>query len=381
MKLQSLLASLFLILCVSATAVAGVNQQIQQEQDGFLDPSPMLQIYPDLVKPSAGRELGAVDLQRALRNLSTEDVIALQSSVKSQGKRGTCSIFSATALLESMLIINGHDSTIDLSEEWLEYVIMRNRTSEGSSSPANFNVFRRWGSTTEERLPYDIFTWTEEDMTDLGTERCGTLTSTRLTSCLLGHWDPQLFNNPRLETLDPELFEAKRQAANNRDRFMQFDSNIRYSIGFVQDIKQLLKGGTPITMGITFFYGAWNHRLAESKLGLTRNEEHWAQGIVGYPERGSKDRELSRGEDVAAGHSIVIVGYDNNIVVETKVEMSNGDTVTKTHTGVYYFKNSWGTDSFGVDFALNGNPYAGYGMITQDYAHEFGSFYRMPLLK
>jgi C1A family cysteine protease len=56
--------------------------------------------------------------------------------VKKQGKRGTCSIFTTVALVESHLkrksLLNGMNSNnyeeFNYSEEWLEYLAMRNKT-------------------------------------------------------------------------------------------------------------------------------------------------------------------------------------------------------------------------------------------------------------
>lgn len=125
-----------------------------------------------------------------------------------------------------------------------------------------------------------------------------------------------------------------------------------------------------------FYYGAWNHREATA-LGLTRNMNHWARGIMGYPIHGSRDREVSLRKP--AGHSIVLVGYDDEVEVTIQSLMTDGSTKEFTQRGVYYFKNSWGMESFGIDFELNGRAYSGYGMITQAYAHEFGQFFQLPL--
>src|SRR4051794_14305458 len=69
----------------------------------------------------------------------TEGLIQKMTPVKSQAARGTCSIFSATGLLEAMLVIHGDfPNTVDLSEEWLEYVATRFHSSDGSTSDSNF---------------------------------------------------------------------------------------------------------------------------------------------------------------------------------------------------------------------------------------------------
>lgn len=141
-------------------------------------------------------------------------------------------------------------------------------------------------------------------------------------------------------------------------------------------MKSLLAAGIPVTLDITFYYGAWNHREA-SDLGINRDIDAWNHGVVGFPEPGSVDEASSRTKP--AGHSILLVGYDDRAIVQTHVQMSDGTEKDFTYTGVYYFKNSWGTSSFGSQFSIEGSAYAGYGAITQKYAHAYGSFFQFPL--
>ena len=56
-------------------------------------------------------------------------------------------------------------------------------------------------------------------------------------------------------------------------------------------------------------------------------------------------------------------------------------TQTVKHQGVYYFKNSWGTQNFGSRMKIGDTVYPGYGRIVQKYAHEFGQFYKLPVSK
>ena len=59
--------------------------------------------------------------------------------------------------------------------------------------------------------------------------------------------------------------------------------------------------------------------------------------------------------------------------------MEDGTWKEFSYRGVYYFKNSWGLRVSGRDFKLQGKNFPGYGMITQKYAHELGTFYHPPL--
>lgn len=329
-------------------------------------------------------------IKSALKGKSNSlGLLARQTPVKSQGSRGTCSIFSATALLESMLVIrkNFNPAKLDLSEEWLEYLIMTRSSEDGSTSSLNFSAFGRFGTVTEARWPYVGDEWTSTEDSPLAQERCGHLSAEehgelRLTRCLLGHRDPALLRatDEELEELDADFLGIRNEAKAFQEKFLANYGN-KFKVPTDAQVKYLLEKGIPLTLDLDFYYGAWNHREADA-LGIGRNMEHWRLGIVGHPAPGSLDE--SKSLDSPAGHSIVVIGYDDTIEVETTQRFYDPKTkkvVTKpvVYRGVYYFKNSWGSDSFGVDMTIDGRKAPGYGMITQAYAHEHGGFYRMPL--
>ncbi len=320
------------------------------------------------------------------KSLGRSDVtanIGWQTPVRSQGYRGTCSIFSAIALLESRMRIRyGFTTDLDLSEQYLEYLSVRGRTTDGSNSWTNFNNIAQYGIPNEQTLPYDTRDWSKD--TSLGKTRCGYLDreSTNYKSCLVVQRDPQnLFRNDNellnqnSSLFDPEFVRARTEAAAFKNQYMRFQS-YQYQMSNVSQIKQFLEAGYALTMGIPIYYGAWNHGAGSSE-GIETNTEYWHQGLVGHPEPGSVDYQKSPKK--AAGHSIVIVGYDDNLEVEVSVKMADGNMKTFRYKGVYFFKNSWGTTSFGKDFQIEGSPYPGYGMITQKYAHQHGTFYHLPL--
>lgn len=365
MKTQlSLIFSLLLVMSVSS------------HQASASDLAPLDPPYSHIkgVKKERSLEL----LNRLDPASNTENLISLQTSVKSQVSRGTCSIFSATAILESHLIsMKGFPQTLDLSEEWLEYVAVRGRTSDGSNSDSNFSLIREQGIPDEETMPYIGQAWEDMSLSGLIFERCGHLANRKLESCLLTHWDPELLDLRENELLQksPEFASARAKAYAFRDSYIRY-TGASFYIDSKSVAKKMLLNGTPVTMDIDFYYGAWNHRVAP-ELGIERNLNHWDNGIVGYPESDSLDRKKSPSK--AAGHSVVLVGYDDDVVVETEVQMTDGKRRKFIHVGVYYFKNSWGTEGFGRTFTLNGTSYPGYGMITQDYVHDYGAFFRLPL--
>ena len=313
----------------------------------------------------------------------------LQSPVKSQGRRGTCSIFSATAILEYNLEKMGLTAEDpDLSEQWLEYITAGQRGSEGSWSDYNFNRYGRYGYVLEDQWAYNPMSWhpydpeywesfaSEEEKAHFDS-LCGeTLETSYLNHCLIGQRDPRLLsmNSEELSDRDQDFLVLRGAAKNN---LVTNALNIRSRwVSSVSNIQSSLDRGEVLALDVTFFYEAWNHRKALS-LGLVRDSELWAQGVVSYPDRNSLDYQKSRESENRAGHSIVLVGYDKDVVIEREVMDQDGQLMTVRTQGVYYFKNSWGQDSFGVDFELQGEILSGFGMISMDYAHEHGSFYEM----
>jgi hypothetical protein len=336
--------------------------------------------YSDLAHPIVDDQFNK---SSSIRN-DVESMIEMQTSIKSQGSRGTCSIFSATALLEAVLNREGLGK-IDLSEEWLEFLVMIGRTSDGSNSYKNFRYLKRYGTVLESTWEYIGEDWTKT-YNSLKEPRCGHLEGDKQTTCYLGHRDHALLRASTEELTtegsqlyDPEFAKIKKAAYTNKHEVLnKFFNDNRISVYSTSELKEYLDKKIPLTMGIQVHYASWAHRLADN-YGITRDTEQFSNGIVTYPEIGSLDREISSQSDKRAGHSVVIVGYDNDRVVTGKMKMTDGTIKEFSYKGVYYFKNSWGTFPFGSKFEIDGINYPGYGMITQKYAHEFGSFYVLPV--
>lgn len=307
-------------------------------------------------------------------------LLDLMTPVKSQGERGTCSIFSMTALVEAELIREfGLSKSTNLSEQWLAYLVVHNNGDEGSEAYINLDLISDNGMASEKTLPYNETTW---EKTDVETNRpakkaCGWLRGQALKMCLLAQKPAGLLelSDSELASRDPEMYKAYKSASMMQSKYLGSMSGSP-SLGSESQVKKLLAAGIPVIAEMDFYYGAWNHREALD-LGIQRQEELFAQGVVGYPAPGSVDRAKSTVGKAAAGHSILLIGYDDEREVTTTQKMVGGGMKTFTYKGVYYFKNSWGTDSFGVDSNLNGYT-PGYGMITQAYANEFAAFYKFP---
>lgn len=358
------------ILTIALVCTLFASSVYAQNDGAYLD-----QKYKNLLHPV--KNLNAIN--KSISASDTKEVISYQSPVRSQASRGTCSIFSATAYLEGLLVKKGDaDSSIDLSEEWLQYTAVRNNPSDGSSAYTNFRAIRDFGMPNEQSYPYIGEDWTEV-FNPLKDIRCAGLTGVVQKSCFIVHRDPSLLIKTDAEIMekysDEEFVNARREA-NAMKETLKFSrrSILLYS---VNEIKSLLLSGTPVVLEIDFYYGAWNHREADA-FGIGRNLEHWSKGIVTNPEIGSLDAEISPKHP--SGHSILVVGFDDNVIIQKTLKMKDGTFKNFTYKGVYYFKNSWGTSSFGSDFEINGDPFPGYGMIVQKHAEEQGQFFLLPLI-
>jgi hypothetical protein len=354
-----------LISLASLSLFTGIaNAALNNDDHAFLDKPYSKLIHPK-VSDSFLRENGKND---------TAAVIANQSVVKSQMARGTCSIFSATAYIEGLMIAAGLDNqSVDLSEEWLEYVALNNKSSDGSSGYVNFFAIKKYGMANEQTYPYIGENWLQV-FNPLKDSRCGNLTPAKKNICYIIHRNPDYLNSPLEQINDTEFVNAKKEALLFKSKFKI--KNNDFVIYQEDQAKDLLDKGIPVVLEADFYYGSWNHREAD-EFGIGRNMDHWQKGIVTFPEEGSLDQVNSQKHP--AGHSILVVGYDDTRVVSKTIKMADGTTKTFKYKGVYYFKNSWGTNSFGVDFAIDGVKYPGYGMMVQKYAEEYGSFFYMDI--
>jgi len=307
----------------------------------------------------------------------------MQTSVKSQEARGTCSIFSAVAMLESLLLITKDaPRPLDYSEEYLQLLISPGKKSSGSSSYSNIPAMGRNGLPKESEFPYVGEEWKSADQTRLSKIRCGKVPSGYQPSCLVGHRDTRLLtqsdatlDDPKSPFYDQEFLKARTSSKSMQNKYL-YNVSSYITMSGASQVYQRLNEGLPVLFDVDFYYGAWNHRKAEDS-GIKRNMTQWYNGIVTYPEPGSLDIEAYNNDP--AGHSVLIIGYDNNAVVTNTVQMQDGTTKEFTYTGIFFFKNSWGTTSFGNTFSFDGKKYPGYGIITQKYALEKGQFFKMDI--
>jgi hypothetical protein len=269
------------------------------------------------------------------------DVVDLQSPVKSQGRRGVCSIFSTVGLMESLYITEGTITDPDFSEQYLQWSVKFEvgafPNTAGSNATNNLEAISRFGIPEESAWPYEPSQWSSSD-----DEACSG--DDLPTRCYTNGEPSEDVRNARKYHLPRSRYISTRP----------------------RDIKSFMKRTDQgVIVGGDFYYQSWNHGGSK----LPTNSEYKRKGYVLYPN--DADIEDSRAEGRRAGHSILLVGWDDDLEV-TRVD-ENGDPMLDDNgnevveKGFFIFKNSWGTSAFGTDNELPD----GYGYISQRYVEEF----------
>lgn len=271
------------------------------------------------------------------------DLMEYQSPVKSQGSRGTCTIFATTALMESLYISEGTLAMPDFSEQYLQWSVKTEvgafTNTEGSSSQQNLQAINRFGIVEESAWPYQSQPWdTSDDPACTGEGqpvRCYTNGEPPASA-----QSAERFTLPRGRWINPSARSIKGHMLSTR---------------------------TPVVAGGTFFYQAWNHGGSN----LPVSSEYSRQGYVLSPNAADIEDSGER----PAGHGFLLVGWDDKREVQ-RVDgmgqpMVDAEGQPVMERGFFLFKNSWGTGRFGAQ-----NPHGrGYGWIAYAYVEEYLTAY------
>jgi len=335
-----LVGALLAVLSGCADDTEGLNPDLVTNQDGIATLSEHDPLYEGWPTNDKLADEGKAD---GVYPKTYTELVTLQSRVTSQARRGVCSIFSAVGLMEHLYIAEGTITEPDFSEQFLQWSVKVETggfpTSEGSSSNYNLRAIHDHGIVEEAQWPYVGRGWDEQDdpacTGDDQPTRCYT------------HGDP-----PQ-EALDAERWHLPRG---------RWISSRRNSIKAHMTSQQ-----EGVVVGGTFYYQSWNHRASE----LPTNNSYWRKGYVTFPNAEDQTKSL---ED-RAGHSFVLVGWDDDLEVQKRDGQGNlvtdDDGNPVMEKGFFLFKNSWGTDSFGVENEHG----AGYGWISMDYVEDFLTAY------
>ncbi|MEM9860123.1 MAG: proprotein convertase P-domain-containing protein, partial [Myxococcota bacterium] len=283
--------------------------------------------------------LAAPSEVKADQTLPTDfNLIDTQSPVKSQGSRGVCSVFGTVALMEHLYISDGTIADPDFSEQFLQwsakFEVGSFPNSSGSNAASNLRALSNFGTVVEADWPYETSEWgTAEDEACTG--------DNRPTRCYTN-------GEPPASAMSAQRFRLPTG---------------RWLSNSVESIKShMFNTNTAVQAGGDFFRQAWGH----GSTNLGRYAPYRALGYVLAPSR--EDVDDSSG-DRRAGHSFLLVGWDDELEVqEVDAEGNlrvddNGEPVVQR--GFFLFKNSWGT-GWAQD-----NPFgAGYGWIAYEYVED-----------
>jgi subtilisin-like proprotein convertase family protein len=275
----------------------------------------------------------------------TFDLMDIMTPVRSQGSRGTCTIFATAALMESLYRAEGTIASPDFSEQFLQWSSkvegMSFPTSEGSNPNANLTAISRFGIVEETLWPYENQPWgASNDMLCTGEERM------RPVRCFTN-------GEPPATALAGTRYRlpAGRWINSRRNSLMSYMVNNRL----------------PVVVSGDFFYQAWNH--GGSRLPV--NASYSRRGIVMYPTA----EDLTDSRMRPAGHGILLLGFDQNMEVARLDGMGqpvlDAMGMPVMERGFFLFKNSWGTGRFGTENPMG----AGYGWISMRYIEEYMTAY------
>jgi C1A family cysteine protease len=337
MRKQLLVPVLFVFGCAgsaqTATDNVGVDEMPLSSYDSVFKGAPSNASLPD------------IDFKADTAAAKNTELLQWQSPVRNQARRGVCTIFSTTALMEHLYIKAGLANP-DFSEQYLQWSVKKQvgafADSEGSDNPDNVDALTRFGGVEEAVWPYNPNQWTEAD--DPACKVSGDESQTLPTKC----WT-----------------QGEPPAAASSAKKFKLPSGSWLS---TKSIKQhITMDKTAVVLGLDFFYQAWNHGLST----LPISQDDLKMGIVRYP----NSDDVTASHKQRAGHGILLVGWDDNLAFPAidkegkPVKDAQGNPVMQK--GFYIFKNSWGTSRFGVN-----NPNgAGYGYIQYKYVEQYGSAY------
>jgi hypothetical protein len=296
----------------------------------------------DEIMPDGLRDIAPEPASKAVPPTKYTELVALQSPVKNQARRGVCSIFASAALMEHLYIKAGAPA-LDFSEQYLQWSAKMELgsfpRSDGSNNGYNLQAISRFGIPLESAWAYEPSPWTASN-------------------------DPACTGEDDQPTLCYTNGEAPQSARDARQFFLTLPS--RGSEISRNSIKQhMTDNKVAVSIGLEFFYQAWNHGGST----LPINQAAKRRGVVTNP----STEDVTASREHGAGHAVLIVGWDDNFEAPLYgpdgAPLRNADGTQKMEKGFYIFKNSWGTAAFGVE-----NEYgAGYGYISQRYVSTYAN--------
>lgn len=277
------------------------------------------------------------------------DLLAIQTPARNQGRRGTCTIFSTTALMESLYMREGTIANPDFSEQFLQWStkteLRRFTDGEGSNNEANLQAIARFGTVLESDWAYESAAWgASNDPMCVGEEEM------RPTRCFTNGEPPASALMAQRYTLP-----AGRWMNSSADSIRSY----------------MVNNQLPVVVSGTFFYQSWSHGGSM----LPVSQENKRRGIVQYPS--AEDQTDSRMRP--AGHGILLVGFDADMRVQRINGMGQPEVNAMGEpvydTGFFMFKNSWNNTWATEQVPGTTEHPGGFGWISFRYVREFMQAY------
>lgn len=260
------------------------------------------------------------------------DLLATQSPVRDQGRRGSCATFAAVAITEHMYRKLGVFTNPDFSEQfvfWNTHGIISNAFGfEGSTPGMQLDAIAQDGVPMESTWPYELDSWKSTPATH---PECVGLAPLSLSCVTNG--------------LPPELAL----------------SSTHYRGGFATSVRKqteelkayMFNHGDPVAIAMFTLHTAWFASY------------HSREGIVTLP--------TARTFPPTTGHVVVAVGWDDNMRAARLDADGNpeldADGNPIEDEGFLLVRNSWGTTGWGQ----RNSRQPGYGWISYRYWNRFGT--------
>lgn len=269
------------------------------------------------------------------------DVVDTQSPVRNQASRGVCSIFSTVGLMEHLYIKAGQADP-DFSEQYLQwsakFEVGSFPNTGGSSGSSNLDAIVRYGIVVEEDWPYEGRGWNSSNDPECDGEK------SQPTRCYTNGAPPE-------EALAAGKFKLPKR---------------EYVSSYTDSLKTyMFKNKRAVVSGMSFYYQSWSH--GGSKLEV--NMDNKRAGAVVFP----SDADQADSEERPAGHSILLVGWDDTKefprLAEDGSPLTDEDGNVIMDKGFFLFKNSWGT---GGAWGSENEFGKGYGWLSYRYVQRWG---------